>query len=44
VLIIPQTLEIIRELRSVESHSVVVVVYNSGLSSVYDINKRKDQF
>ena len=44
VLIIPQTLEIIRELRSVESNSVVVAVYNSGLSSVYDINKRKDQF
>jgi hypothetical protein len=40
---ISQILEIIRRLESGKSQSVVMALYNTGSSTVYDVKKRRDQ-
>ena len=43
ILPISQKLQIISELESGKSCSVVTASYNTGMSNIYDIKKQKDQ-
>jgi hypothetical protein len=40
---IPQNLEIIRRLESGKSQNVVLTSYNTGSSTVYDVQNEQDQ-
>jgi hypothetical protein len=42
-LTIPQKLGIIRGLKSGKSLAVIMVAYNTGLATIYDMKKQKDQ-
>jgi len=43
-LMTPQTLLIIRRLESGGNRSVVIALYNAGLSTVYDVKKQMDLY